>query len=157
YLTMRKCRSCGYILLGEADTCGRCGAPLAVVTAGVAAAPASAAAAEPAAAAAAPAAPAAWPPVAAPTSAPASAPATPSWGPPPPPGGPVSVGPAGHPLPAIRESWQPVTMPTEPARQPRSTRRGLIALAVAIALVVGAGVMHFRSDPLPKGTSAFVA
>src|SRR5262249_34578721 len=35
---------------------------------------------------------------------------------------------------------------------------GRVALAVAIAMVVGAGVMHLRSgDPLPSGTSAFVA
>jgi hypothetical protein len=32
-----------------------------------------------------------------------------------------------------------------------------VALAVAIVLVVAAGVMHLRSNPLPAGTSDFVA
>ena len=133
---MRKCRSCGYLLLGEGDSCTRCGAPLEVVTAG---APA---------------------PAVVPGSGrtPPAAPAPPAWGPPPPSGPPVPAsGPISQPLPALREAWHPVTVTTPVARAPRSTRLGMIALAVVIALVVGVGAMHLRSDPLPAGTSAFAS
>lgn len=138
---MRKCRSCGSLLLGEANACPRCGAELAVVTAG------AAVAGKPP--------PAPWPPAppAPPPPAPV-APAPPSWGPPPswepPPSS--DSGP-----PALRESWQPVAVTAPTTRPPRSTKRGIIALVVAIALAVGAGVMHFRSDPLPAGTSEFAS
>ncbi len=45
-----------------------------------------------------------------------------------------------------------------PADPPRSTRLGIIALAVAVAVAGVLGVMHLRSsDALPAGTAAFVA
>jgi len=147
---MRKCRSCGYLLLGEADACGRCGTPLQAVTAG-APAPAAVATASPVTPAPAPAAPVAGP-----------APLAPAFGrlSIPPPGGPAT--PVGatppSPPPALVEQWQPVMVaPAAPAHAPRTTRIGVLALVVVILLAAVAGVMHLRSDPLPAGTSAFVA
>jgi hypothetical protein len=124
---MRKCGSCGYLLLGEADTCGRCGAPLAVVLAGAGTRAPTAAV------------PAAAPPAASPP---------PTWAPPPPP---------GEPAPALREPWELVNVVAPRSRSPRATRLGIVAVAIVVALAVGLGAMHFRSDPLPAGTSAFVA
>ncbi len=144
---MRKCRSCGYLLLGEGETCGRCGAPLAVVTVGAAAGPATVAA-PPAAPPAPPAPPA---PVRAVASIPGLAPA-PAPVPPPPGGAPVPA----QPLPALRETWAPVAI-SAPHSEPRSKKLGLTVLSVVIAIVVGAAVMHLRSDPLPPGTSAFAS
>ncbi|HEV7526266.1 MAG TPA: hypothetical protein VGP92_14940 [Acidimicrobiia bacterium] len=92
----------------------------------------------------------------APASAKAAAPAPAPWAPPPPTGPPVPAGGAAQPLPALRESWQPVTI-SEPVTQPRSTRLGIVVLVVAIVVAAGLGVMHLRADPLPAGTSAFVA
>ncbi|MCU1467274.1 MAG: hypothetical protein JWM72_3202, partial [Actinomycetia bacterium] len=47
--------------------------------------------------------------------------------------------------------------PAAPARPPRATRLGVVALVVAVAFAAGFGAMHLHSDPLPAGTSAFVA
>ena len=147
---MRKCRSCGYLLLGEGDSCTRCGAPLPALTSGVPVTAGATSAAAPAAA------PASW--------GGPSAPALPrsSFGrlSIPPPVGPTAPasGPEGPPsaLPALREAWQPVTMPA-PVGRPGPTRLGLVALAVSVALLSGAGVSRLlHSDPLPSGTSAFV-
>lgn len=113
---MRKCTGCGYLLLGEGETCGRCGAALTSAPATVAAAP-------------------------------AGPPSGPAWAPPP-----VPV-----PVPALRESWQPVNVVEPVPTKPRATRLGIVVVAVVVALGVGLAVPHFRSDPLPAGTSAFVS
>lgn len=119
---MRKCRSCGYLLLGEGDSCKRCGAPLPVVSAAAGAATSAATGFGR-------------------LSIPSPAPSVPA-----------------ESLPALREAWRPVAMPPSIAA-PRSSRSGLIAVGLAIALVVvlGAGVLHLRSDSLPSGTQDFVA
>ena len=113
---MRKCPSCGYLLLGDGDSCTHCGAALQAVSA-------------------------AAPPVAVPVAT------APAWAPPPPP---------PPPAPPLTESWQP-TIVTPPSAPPRSTRLGIAVLAVVVAVAAVLGVMHFHSDPLPQGTSAFVA
>jgi hypothetical protein len=131
---MRKCRSCGYLILGEATECARCGAPLVAVTAPGATVPAAAPAAPPAVSA---------------------APAPPAWAPPAPPGPPAA--PGGEPF-AVREAWQPVTISTPaPARPVQATRLGVAVLAIVVALGAFLGFTHFRSDPLPAGTSDFAS
>src|SRR3954454_20063646 len=129
---MRKCGSCGYLLLGNGDSCAQCGAPLPVVHAGIAAAAARAA-------------------------TPVTTVASPSQYPPAPNQPPLAASAPAAALPSFREDWQPVAVSEPVAHPPRWTRLGLIALAVAIAMLGGAGVMHFRSDPLPAGTSDFAS
>jgi hypothetical protein len=168
---MRKCRNCRSLLLGDVECCPRCGAPVpvavgfapAVTSSGAApsAAPAAPTAVEPAPS---------WPPapaasLAAPVAlrAPGDAPRVPSYGrlsiPSPvasvPPG--AASGPApGAPLP-LHDAWQPIAFETPVKTATRHKSWPRVALAVAVVLVVGAAVMHLRSDPLPAGTSDFVA
>jgi hypothetical protein len=155
---MRKCPNCRSLLLGDVESCPRCGAPVPVA---VGVAPAATA---PVAAPASP----TWPPAPAAGSVAASAPEdggsrVPSYGrlsiPPPvapaPPGYAPASAPAA-PLPAY-EQWQ-ATAATSPVKTSISHNPwARVALAVVVALVVGAAVMHLRSDPLPAGTSDFVA
>lgn len=142
---MRKCGSCGYLLLGDGDSCGRCGALLPAAAAGPAAAPGPAVAQDPAAPLRSPFGRLSIPapvPVAATTPAAAS-----GAGSPPP------------PAPDTRSQWSPAVPPemvTVASGAPRATRLGVIALVMALAFAAGFGVMHLRSDPLPAGTSAFV-
>jgi hypothetical protein len=133
---MRKCASCGSLLLGEADACARCGAALTTPPAG-----------------------AAWPPEPASAEPRQIAPlatgigrlSIPSPVPPPPP-----TDQAGAP-PEFQQSWQPVTV-AAPVPTKRSTPWGQVVVAVAIALVVGLAVLHLNSgEKLPAGTSAFVS
>jgi hypothetical protein len=152
---MRKCGNCRSLLLGDVQSCPRCGAPVPVAlgvgpgaSASVAAAPGPATSAPPAARSAS-------------TSA---APTVPSYGrlsiPSPVPSAPVGAtsGPEapGAP-PLLREAWQPVAIETPAAAATRYKPWARVALAVAVLLVVGAAAMHLRSDPLPAGTSAFVS
>ncbi len=139
---MRKCPACGYLLFGDGESCTHCGAELQVVTAG---AP-PAAVAPPAAAA----------PPASPTPPAPTAPGSPAFTLPPPPVWAAPAPPAPS-VPPLSESWQPATIVTAPPAPPRSTRLGIAALAAAIAVAAVLGVIHFHSDPLPAGTSAFVA
>jgi hypothetical protein len=128
---MRKCRSCGYLILGEATECGRCGAPLVAVTAPIAAGP-----------------PAMVP------AAPAAAP--PAWLPPPPPPPLASSGvPASDQF--AREAWPQVAIAPPTARPVRATRLGVAVLAIVVGVGAFLGVSHFRSDPLPAGTSEFAS
>src|SRR5262245_51535616 len=210
---MRKCGQCRSLLLGDVETCPRCGAPVpvavgvapAVTSAGSPPAPSVAApapswpSAPPAPTAAAPswapapaAPPPSWPPAPAPA---APAPAwgapvapAPSWPPAPPAGPAASAAPASEtsrapsygrlsippPVPPtpvgaayapaapaaqapVSDAWQPfvIAAPAKPAIHHKPWAR--VALAVVVALVVGAAVMHLRSDKMPAGTSAFVA
>jgi len=166
---MRKCRNCRSLLLGDVESCPRCGAPVPVVV-GVGSVPASATAASPASPAPTPSpswlpAPAPPVPAASAPSAPAgAAPIVPSYGrlsiPPPVPAAPIGTTPgtaAPGAAPPLREVWQPVVIESPAKAAPRRKPWAVTALGVVIALVVGAGVMHLRSDPLPAGTSAFVA
>lgn len=138
---MRKCVSCGSLLLGEVSVCGRCGTtPL---TASIAA-PDAASAGTPA-----------------PAPGPTQAPSYGRLSIPSPAGAPAGIGVAPAsvptpPAPPFQETWQPVTMP-EAVAPPRATRLGLIALALAVVVVGALLVTHLRSDPLPAGTSAFVS
>ena len=132
---MRKCGSCGYLLLGEGEFCGRCGTPLSVATPGAVAG-----------------APQVSPSPLGRLSIPLPAPA-PSPTPPPPP--PPAYG--GPPLtdPSFRAGWQPAVPPV-PTKPARSTRVGRIALGVMVALAVGLGATHLGSDALPSGTGSYV-
>ncbi len=58
---------------------------------------------------------------------------------------------------ALREAWQPVAIAPPPARPVKATRLGVAVLAIVVAVGAYLGVMHFRSDPLPVGTSDFAA
>jgi len=176
---MRKCSSCGYLLLGDGEVCARCGGPVvagrpvrvpaaAAAPAGGATTPTGGTAVPPANSWAAATPPPAWPPApSGPGSVPAPSvpsaqptPAVPSYGrlsiPPPvsapPPGNPS----AGAPLVPLRESWEPATV-TAPVAKRRPKVWAQLALVVAIVLVAGAAVVHMHSDPLPAGTSGFVA
>jgi hypothetical protein len=136
---MRRCSSCRSLLLGDLDSCPRCNAPLRVaVGVAPAAAPAPAAFAAPTVAAPTP----AWPPAPAAPSAP-SAPA---------PYGRLSIPTPGAFTPAQQYV---VETPAKTATLRKPWAR--VALAVAVVLVVGAAIMHLRSDPLPAGTTAFVS
>jgi hypothetical protein len=156
---MRKCRSCGSLLLGDVEACARCGAPLPVAV-GASPAIAASASGSPSAPPAPPAAP--LPPATGPAPA-QSAPAVPSYGrlsiPAPVPVAPVGTSPSGGGstgAPPLREAWQPVAIAV-PVAAPRKKPWARVALALAVIIVVGAGILHLRSDPLPAGTSAFVA
>ncbi|MDQ1383817.1 MAG: hypothetical protein QOG65_1196 [Actinomycetota bacterium] len=151
---MRKCGSCGYLLLGDGDDCGRCGALLPPVQTTAVGAGAVDSAAPPDAAT--------------PSQSPAAGPSRPPFGrlsiPPPVPApaptpGPADAYAAGSPPPPAAETRAPGMSvgPTDPVRPPRATRLGVIALVVAIACAAGFGAMHLHSDPLPAGTNAFVA
>jgi hypothetical protein len=170
---MRRCSSCRSLLLGDVELCPRCGAPVAVAVgvgpAVTSSTPPPTAAAWPPAPARAPtasSAPASWPPA---TTAPAPAatpPRAPSYGrlsiPSPVAAAPLGAAPAPvTPTPTapapVYDAWQPyvVEAPAKTAIHHNPWAR--VALAVAIVLVAGAAIMHLRSDPLPAGTSAFVA
>ena len=140
---MRKCTSCGYLLLGEGDSCGRCGAALPLVTAPAAANSANAV-------------------VPAPAPAPGPPPIRTQFGRltiPPPGGPPVALGADAPPPPPppLREMWQPVEMPA-PTRSRRRPRWRNVVVATVIAIVT-AGAVHQYLDQsaLPPGTSAFVS
>jgi hypothetical protein len=134
---MRKCDSCGSLLLGDVDTCARCGAALTTP-------PASAA----------------WPPAPGPAGPAPTAPPTPGMGrlsipspiPPPPP--PTDSADAAA---EFQQSWQPV-MVGAPVSAKRSTPWGQVVVGVAVALVVALAVLHLNSgNNLPAGTSDFVS
>jgi hypothetical protein len=139
---MRKCDACGYLLLGDGDSCNHCGAPLPGVTVAAPAVPGASAAPPPA-----PTWPASAPPAAAPPQpSRGAAPAwTPRLAPPPPP-------PSGPP----REVWQtePVITTAPPSKK---RHRGKIALVLVVA-VLGAFIAYgayARNQP-PPGTADFV-
>src|SRR5438105_203502 len=131
---MRKCASCGYLLLADGDTCRQCGAalsaPAPVEAEALVGAPSRAPAAAPL-----------WTPRTLPSVAPPT-PLRPS---------PLPPVPTGTP-------WQPPVTIIEPSRgRTRSTPRAVIVLAV-IVLVIGAlGFAKLRAQSLPPGTSAFVS
>ena len=167
---MRKCRNCRSLLLGDVESCPRCGAPVPVAVAAGSWTSAAGSTAPPSAAPG----PSSWSPPPAPPATPAApappgagAPIVPSYGrlsiPSPVASAPIGAEPAAAPgtpgaPPPLREVWQPVLTETPAKVASRPKPWGRVALAVAIALVVGAGVMHLRSgDPLPAGTSEYVA
>ena len=146
---MRKCPTCGYLLLGDGDTCKHCGAALPLVSVAVAPVGAEATAAAPVAP------PARLAPV---------PPATDSgpriWTPPPvtaPPPSPLGATPppAGMAPPV----WRPAPVPVI-VRTPRpSFAQRVLAACVLLAMVAaGVGGYNFLSSraDLPAGTSAFV-
>ena len=98
YRSMRKCRSCGYLLLGEATACGRCGAPLVAVTA-----PARRRSDRDG-------------PGRVLRTGTRPAPAPSAWAPPPPPPPLPGSGHAGERAVRLREAWQPVAIAAPPAR-----------------------------------------
>jgi hypothetical protein len=130
---MRKCVSCGYLVLGDADACKHCGAILpAVVTA----------------------------PLAAPVLVPVGAPAAPAVPPVPPPftrppvGAPVDALP---PPPLGDDYWSAAPpVPVGPAPRRRSRSRALLGLVVVSMLLGWVAYGHLRNS-LPPGTSDFVA
>ena len=134
---MRKCGSCGYLVLGDADACKHCGADL------------------PAAVAA---------PVAAPVLVPVGAPV--AMAPPVPPVPPpfTRADPPGEaatppPPPLGNEYWTPPApmIPAAPARRPRSQGRALLGCIVVVSMAFGWVAYGRTRNPLPPGTSDFVA
>jgi hypothetical protein len=106
-----------------------------------------------------------WPPAPATPSAPTAGPSSrvPSYGrlsiPSPVASAPLGAPPAPAPstTPPAYEAWQPYVTETPAATAAGHKPWARVALAVVIVLVVGAAIMHLRSDPLPAGTSDFVA
>src|SRR5262245_59953926 len=138
---MRKCDSCGYLVLGDGDNCNHCGAALSTALAGatLAAAPASPAASRPAPPTAPPQ-PAVWGERPAQPQGPRFAPAPPAAPPEPP-----------------REFWSPPppAIPT-PRRTPPGLGRALLVAVLVVAGVVGYKVYSGRPS-VPAGTGDFVA
>lgn len=130
---MRKCQTCGYLVLGDGDECKHCGAPLPRAVASPVAAPALVPSAAP------PAVPMAVPPV------------LPSFARAEPPG---AARPP--PTPVERDYWTPPTSSAPPTPARRSPR-ALLALIVIVSMALGWVAVEHRHDPLPPGTSAFVA
>jgi hypothetical protein len=53
--------------------------------------------------------------------------------------------------------WSPIAIAAPAERETRSKPLGLSILAIVVAIVLVAGVMHLRADPLPAGTSEFAS
>jgi hypothetical protein len=137
---MLKCRQCRSLLLGDVESCPRCGAPVPVA---VGVAPEATAS---------PGAPPAF-----------AAPRAPSYGrlsiPSPVAAAPVAatVGSTPATTQPAYDTWQPDVTDTPVKVTIAHKPWARVALAVAIVLVVGAAILHLRSDPLPAGTSDYVA
>jgi hypothetical protein len=129
---MRKCGSCGYLLLGDGDSCSHCGAPVAQLAGAV------------------------------PAAAPSAPTPPPRFAPPPPlpratvPG--LADAPSA-PLPQFLSpgrEWQPLGPSTPPRRAKRSKARiVMLAVVLALGLSIYGAVLHPGSNALPSGTSAF--
>jgi hypothetical protein len=130
---MRKCATCGYLVLGAGETCKHCGAPLPEAVAQ----------------------PVAAPPVLVPVGAPAPPPmAVP---PVPPPFTRADAPPSDAPPPLpVGEYWTPPA-PTAPAPPARSKRRIVLPLVVIVSMAFGWAAYDRSRNALPPGTSAFVA
>jgi hypothetical protein len=141
---MRKCPACGYLLLGDGDSCNHCGETL--PKAGVAAAPAATTAVPPGA-----------PRLAAPTAPPRFAAAPPAA--PPRPSAPPS--PYGPPpaAPSERQVWYPEPVITAAPAPKQSTAFGklIIVGVVVLALVGGYTVFKNQANKVPAGTEEFAA
>jgi hypothetical protein len=140
---MRKCAACGYLLLGDGDTCRHCGAALSRVPAGVA------------------------PTVAVDSGPPPSRYAGPAARFAPPPAGAPAVPPPGSAAPGatLPGATPPEAMPPSPGywqppvvtAPPKKSRLGALALVVVVALFASAGYGLLRSrSALPDGTKDFV-
>jgi hypothetical protein len=151
-------------LLGDVETCPRCGAPVRVA---VGAGPAAITSTAPPAPAVVPAPAPSWPPA---PPAPAAPPASgslqaPSYGRlsipspigPAPASAPAPSGPAPAPAPPAHDAWQPYVVDTPVKTAAGHKPWARVALAVVVVIVVAAAIMHLRADPLPAGTSDYVA
>ncbi len=141
---MRKCPECGYLLLGDGETCKHCGAAIPVGAAAAVnvapppPAPAPGASTEPDV-------PRLWRP--SPT---ATRPPTPVWAAPPPP-----PSPDGPPPTAF---WRPVEIAAPaPPKTPSIAKRVLVIAVGVLAAVCGAAAVRaVFGNGLPPGTSSFV-
>lgn len=173
---MRKCPACGYLLFGDGDACKHCGAELT----SLAGAPAPVGA--PAPAPGPQARPAAQPtpsflsaPMGGPAPAPSYPPPAPSAGytpipapaspyaaaPPPPAPGPYGAPPPPPDFgrtPIERDYWTPSSSAVA-VKPKRSAPRVVLALISAVSMALGWVAVDrvMNNDPLPSGTSAFVA
>jgi hypothetical protein len=146
---MRQCDGCGYLLLGDGDTCNRCGAALPALSAAATAATPTAT-------------PTAMP--ARPTAVPPPGPARRPTPPPPPPlPRPVRPGPPipdmGLPNAPAWDRWAPPA-PTTPARTKNRSSVGLVLVVVLVSATLGfVGYTRFVAQPerVPEGTSDFAA